>query len=161
MLSLEKNNLGRLDVPALRYVIRSTQVPTAAGPADVGLLNFIGESDRTVGDILLDGRLTNSARNSTVAWLIAYLEKAGGSSPYSDVRDAALVARISESSLKRARVAAGVVSDRVGFHGGAIWGLPSGSHSDHSDQYLGPELNGLSEPNDDLWLLDPVDIGES
>jgi hypothetical protein len=52
VMSQVKNNLGRLDLPHLEYVIESATVPTDDGPADVGLLRWTGESDTSVQEIL-------------------------------------------------------------------------------------------------------------
>jgi hypothetical protein len=52
VISQAKNNLGRLDLPSLRYRIDATIIDTDEGPADVGKLIMLGESDRSVSDIL-------------------------------------------------------------------------------------------------------------
>lgn len=54
VVSQVKNNLGRLDLPNLTYVVRTATVETAEGDAEVGRLHFTGESERSVRDILAD-----------------------------------------------------------------------------------------------------------
>ena len=46
VISQAKNNLGRLDLPSLRYRIDPASVDTDEGPAEVGKLIMLGESDR-------------------------------------------------------------------------------------------------------------------
>ena len=46
VISQVKNNLGRLDLPSLRYRIEEAFVPTETGDAKVGRLVMLGESER-------------------------------------------------------------------------------------------------------------------
>lgn len=55
VISQIKNNLGRLDLPSLRYRIEGATIDTGDGPAEVGRLVWLGDSDRSVADILRDG----------------------------------------------------------------------------------------------------------
>jgi hypothetical protein len=48
VMSQIKNNLGRLDLPNLRYLIKAVDVDTPEGPAEVGQLVWDGESDTSV-----------------------------------------------------------------------------------------------------------------
>lgn len=52
VLTQSKNSLGRYDLPSLRYRIESVAVPTPTGIADTGRFVPLGESDKSVGDIL-------------------------------------------------------------------------------------------------------------
>jgi len=54
VVSQVKNNLGRLDLPNLTYVVRTAIIETAEGDAEVGRLQFTGESAKSVRDILAD-----------------------------------------------------------------------------------------------------------
>ncbi|MEV6927423.1 AAA family ATPase [Dactylosporangium sp. NPDC051485] len=128
VMSQSKNNLGRLDLPSLRYIVESAEVPTDEGPAYVGRLVFTGESDRSVADILGDNAGTGDADNRTerdavAKWLIAYLTEQGGEAPWPDVRKAARVEGIAERTLQRARPRAGVVTELAGFPARSMWRL--------------------------------------
>ena len=46
VLSVEKSNLGRINVPGLTYRIDGAQIMTDEGPAGTGLLVWTGETDR-------------------------------------------------------------------------------------------------------------------
>jgi hypothetical protein len=129
VLSQAKNNLGRLDLPSLRYVVNTAEVPTEEGPAYVGRLEFTGESERSVTDILSDaagdGEGT-SDRNHAAQWLTDYLSAHGGEAAVTDLVKAARAEGIAERTLRRARAKAGAVADRSGFPARSIWRLTAG-----------------------------------
>jgi hypothetical protein len=136
-----KNNLGKLDVPSLRYVVEGAAIPTDEGPADVGVLRFIGDSDRSVYDILRDHNdrddADRSERDDAAEWLRHWLIDQGGEAARPDVFKSGRAEGFSEATLKRARPRAGVTTERRGFGGGSVWRVdlhrpwpPSGSHSD-------------------------------
>jgi hypothetical protein len=54
VLSVEKSNLGRIDVPGLTYRVDGAEIATDEGPASAGLLVWTGETDRRVRDIMAD-----------------------------------------------------------------------------------------------------------
>lgn len=154
VLSLEKSNLGSLNVPGLKYVIESVPVSTVDGQTDSGRLRFTGNSDRRVRDILRDGAGEDGEdRSEAAAWLLGYLGDQGGEAKRRDVSAAAKAEGISESTLKRARQRARVTVSREGFASGSVWRLPthSGHHSALSVQGTSAELNGLNEPDDDPY----------
>ena len=64
VITTVKNNLGRLDLPSLRYRIDETTIETDERPASVGRLVMLGESDRSVHDILRDRG--NSAKDDVL-----------------------------------------------------------------------------------------------
>lgn len=86
VLSQEKNNLGRLDIPSLRYITYGKTVETDEGPSSIGALKFIGETEVTVGSIRVNearnghgGSATDDRANATkvdaaAEWLKSYLE---------------------------------------------------------------------------------------
>ncbi len=130
VLSQAKNNLGRLDLPSLRYVVESVDVPTEEGPAQVGQLVFTGESDRSVADILADASRGGDSsrradRDDAAAWLTDYLTEHDGHAPYAEIAQAARADGIPERTLKRAQSRAGVISKRSGFPATAVWYLPT------------------------------------
>lgn len=129
VLSQAKNNLGRLDLPSLRYVVQSAEVPTEEGPAFVGRLEFTGESDRSVSDILGAAAELNTdsraVRDAACEWLTAYLREKGGEAPAAEVKKAARAEDIAERTLQRAAARARVAMVRSGFPSKTYWQLPS------------------------------------
>lgn len=131
VLSQEKNNLGRTDLPSLRYVVREAQIPTDEDrPAFVGVLAFTGESDRSVSDILAEsGRDPGerSKRDDAADWLIWYLASQGGSAPREEILRAAQAEGIAERTLKRVQARlerdGATTSERSGFPPRATWRL--------------------------------------
>lgn len=156
VMTQAKNSLGRADLPSLAYNILTTEVPTRFGVASVGRFVFGGEASRSVDEILAAGYETNRGeRDEAVEWLRGYLEGEGGEAPAKDVKKAAAADDISLRTLERARVKAGVVSERAGFGKGAVWRIealttPTQSdgdpsfppHSRHSRQGSNPGGNG-------------------
>jgi hypothetical protein len=129
VMSQAKNNLGRLDVPSLRYIVESVEIPTEEGPAHVGRLAFTGESDRSVSDILGehqgDAGDSRADRDAAADWLTAYLTEHGGEAGWTELRKAARAEGIAERTLQRARSRAQVVSERAGFPARTVWRLPA------------------------------------
>ncbi|MFG1891804.1 AAA family ATPase [Micromonospora sp. NPDC049051] len=161
VMSQAKNNLGRLDLPSLRYVVESVEIPTDEGPAYVGKLTVTGESDRSVSDILGDGaaggdREDRPERDECAAWLADYLIAQGGEAAREDVLKAARAAGFAEATLKRARTRARVTTTRAGFPSRSIWQLnpgdgpsptlPVSSQSAQSAHLTKAEPTGLTEP---------------
>jgi hypothetical protein len=91
VISQVKNNLGRLDLPSLRYRIDEAIVDTEDGPAEVGKLVMLGESDRSVADILRDKGTDEdrAERNEVDQWLTHYLTDVGGKALAAEVIAAA------------------------------------------------------------------------
>ncbi|WP_218009891.1 AAA family ATPase [Actinomadura kijaniata] len=126
VLSQAKSNLGRLDLPSLRYQIVSATVPTADGDTSVGVLEFTGESARGVADILADAAgdpSEHSERREAADWLRDYLISQGGETVFTDLLKAARAEGFSERTLRRARSRAAVVSTREGFPAKTVWRL--------------------------------------
>jgi hypothetical protein len=125
VISIAKNNLGRDDLPSLAYRIESHTITTPEGPADVGRLVMLGESSRSVHDIMRDhgdgGDRTE--RDEAADWLRDYLVSKGGEAPRVDVLKAAKGAGFTEITLKRARDKVPVYADRRGFPSTSVWTL--------------------------------------
>ncbi|GGR80196.1 hypothetical protein GCM10010169_25460 [Micromonospora fulviviridis] len=137
VMTQTKNSLGKLDLPSLLYDIEDTAVPTRRGPAHVGRLVWLGESDRSVGDVLSDTGDTEdkAERDEAADWLRGYVISQGGEAARADIMKAAKADGFSESTVKRARKRAGVVpSPRQGFGGGTLWRIDPdlAPQSDHS-----------------------------
>lgn len=146
VISQVKNNLGRTDLPSLRYVIRDATVETEEGDASVGRLSVTGTSDRSVADILSDrgDDGDKSERSEAQEWLKDYLDAAGGEAPATDVIKAGKAAGLSENAVKKARIGIKAKTERSGFGKGASYtwvlhgchGFPvseSGTHGTHGE----------------------------
>lgn len=145
VISQVKNNLGRVDLPSLRYTIEESFIDTEEGPASVGKLVMLGESDRSVADILRDRADDGekSERDEAAEWLTGYLEDQGGSALAKDLFKAARADGIGERRLQRARAAAGVDAKRQGFGQGSVWTIRDTIRDVH-DRRRGPVGNGAN-----------------
>jgi hypothetical protein len=127
VISQVKNNLGRLDLPSLRYRIDTAFIDTAEGVAEVGALVMLGESDRSVADILRDRGQSSEERSQTdeaAEWIRDFL---GGlptqTAPAAEVYSAGEAAGFPKRTLQRARKKAAARSVKTGFGGGHSWTL--------------------------------------
>lgn len=129
VMTQTKNSLGKLDLPSLLYAIEDTTVPTRLGPAHVGRLVWLGESDRSVSDILSDSSSDDrEERTDCAAWLRSYLVDNGAEAEAVDVFKAGDKNGFSRDALKRAKKRAGVTSRKEAFDAGWMWVLdPQGS----------------------------------
>jgi DNA polymerase III delta prime subunit len=125
VLSQVKNNLGRLDVPSLRYMIDSVTVHTSEGPGHWGRLRFIGETKTHVEALLADteGGEDRSERAAAAHWLHDYLTL-HPTSASEEVKKAARAAGFTSRTLQRARVSLTVVTREEGFPRRTFWELP-------------------------------------
>lgn len=152
MLGQPKNNLGRTDLPTLTFRIDSHFVAdTDEGPVFTGRINWLGETDRSIREILQSTGEAPEERNAVkeaAAWLIDYLTGMDGTAPYKLVVEQGRLAGHSVATLKRARNTAHVIFETSGFPAISRWRLPVGSH----------------EPTDENWtphsVLGPVSSDE-
>lgn len=100
VISQAKNNLGRLDLPSLRYTVDQ-------------LLNETPDSD------------DRDDRSEVDSWLTAYLAEQGGSATASDVfRQGQAAGGYSKDQLRRAKRRLGVTTAKTDMRGGWNWQLP-------------------------------------
>jgi hypothetical protein len=115
VVSQVKNNLGRLDLPNLTYVIQSATIETDEGACKVGRLQFTGESAKSVGDILAEtsaaAALDRTERAECADWLRQVLADAPQRSR--DVDAEAQARGFSNRTLKRARKHLGVKAEQL------------------------------------------------
>ncbi|MBM7091034.1 AAA family ATPase [Streptomyces sp. S12] len=129
VMSLEKNNLGRLGLPSYEYAIQPVTVSTEEGPSYVSRFVLGAETTTSVREVMREEGQPDANRgetNETVEWLRAYLTDAGGADLAADVKAAARKDGISESSLQRARRKLGVTMRHSGFgkNRRSEWSLP-------------------------------------
>ncbi|MEV0446155.1 AAA family ATPase [Streptomyces spectabilis] len=126
ILSQEKNNLGRLDLPSLTYVVRDTPIETEDGRISVGRVEFTGESSQSVGDVLADGTASaeeRQERDEAADWLRGHVMDNGGEVQSRELLKAGAQAGFKAHTLRRAQRKAGVKSQKSDFGGGWVWRL--------------------------------------
>lgn len=126
VMSQVKNSLGRIDLPNLAYRMEPTSVDTDEGPAETVRFVFVGESDRSVRDVLSNGEARDEEHTVTsecAAWLRDYLERNGGQCKASDAIKEARADGFSSSAVTRARQRLKVRSMKGGMSGGWYWTL--------------------------------------
>ncbi|MGV0646719.1 AAA family ATPase [Mycolicibacterium sp. XJ2546] len=140
VMSQVKNSLGRDDLPSLSYGIEAAEVRTRKGIATTGRFVFLGESERSVADVLRDSRTDPEEadeRRDAASWIKEYLIEHGGEAPAKEVIAAGQGVGYSVGTLKNARRK---VADtkRAGFRDGVhSWILRVGhtvDHVGHTDQ---------------------------
>ncbi|MBF6285406.1 AAA family ATPase [Nocardia cyriacigeorgica] len=108
---------------SMEAVIESATIDTDDGTADVGVLRWLGESERDARD-LLAGPVDDTdvvERSEAEQVILAYLEDHGGSAPAADVLKHARAVGLSDNAAKKARIKAKVRTERQGFGKGASW----------------------------------------
>ncbi len=112
---------------SMNATIVSTTVPTDDGAAEVGVIEWLGESDRDARE-LLSGPEDDDAEDRTAAeaWLQDYLTE-HGNPPAKQVKADAAKERIAERTLKRAAKKLKVLYSTEGFPRTSRWALPEQS----------------------------------
>ena len=127
-LGLQKSNYGnRHEVPTLSIEVQSAAVPIGEETASVGKVVMLGETTRSISDLLADSDdLGERAdRDEAEEWLRTYLEERGGEAQASDIRKDCQKDGISYDTLKRSPCKRlGVVKAKSGMRGGWLWSLP-------------------------------------
>ncbi len=134
LLVLAKSNLGRLEVPSLRFTIEGVDVPTPSGPASAGRVVHLGEAPAVTARNALQSAdpEERTARDEARDWLIDLLAVEPMSSE--EVKAKATKAGFAWRTVRRAKDEAGVESrrwGRPGEAGGWCWALastPEGGH---------------------------------
>lgn len=118
VMSLEKNNLGRLGLPSHTYVIQPVVVDTEEGPSYVSRFVLGPETNTSVRDVMRDESMPDTGKaetNENVAWLRGYLADLGGSEDAVEVKKAARKNGISDSAIDRAKRKIGIKAQQSGF----------------------------------------------
>ena len=119
-----KNNLGRLDLPALSFTIEGVDIPTREGrPAKAGALVWGGESDLRARDAMRAAGRPMTKTKDSEKWLEAFLTGQGGVASKHQVMTAGKAAGYSERTLERASSGLGIIKRRDGS--GGVWEMPN------------------------------------
>jgi len=143
ILSQAKSNLGRLDVPSLRYLIQTVHIDIPTGTTEVGKLVFTGETDRSVSDILgesADDADRRAELKTAAAWLADFLTNHGGKATRAQVAAAAKEEGFAMRTVQRACQLARVEIKREGFGNGAYWQLTTADPPADDDYSAQPDL---------------------
>ncbi|PBC80153.1 AAA domain-containing protein [Streptomyces sp. TLI_235] len=133
VMSLEKNNLGRLGLPSFSYTIQPVTVDTEEGPSYVSRFVLGGESTTSVREALrsADG-LPGADRtelSEAAEWLLDYLQdpQRGGEAPPKDIEQAARAAGVSPNALRTAKKKLKIRSVKPAgvFQAQWVWQLPT------------------------------------
>ena len=128
-LGQPKNNLGRDDLPTLTYRIVGEHVAdTDEGPVWTGRVEWIGESNQSIGDALIasgDDPDARSATKEAVEWLEDYLSSVGGGATSAEIKQAAKSVGHSDRTLARARHKLHITTESHGFPRVTYWMLPA------------------------------------
>lgn len=164
VISQAKNNLGRLDLPSLAYRLTPVSIETKQGPTEVTRLEWSGDAERSVHDILADkGDEEPGQLEKAIEWLESVLSD--DSMPRKDVVRFARGEDISERTLERARAALDVVVTRDENARGkpSTWSLPSLLPSPSPADPLAVNQNGsdLEKQSEEDYLLPTSEAGSN
>jgi DNA polymerase-1 len=124
-----KNNLGRSDLPTLRFRIDSATVDTKEGPTKTGKLVWLEESEESIFDAMRRATETpeqKSAADEAKEWLRDYLSAHGGSAESATIKKAAQSAGHRDWAVQRARKTLGlVVTNKPGPGHATVSSLPA------------------------------------
>lgn len=110
---------------SMEATIVSTSVETEDGAAEVGALQWLGETERDVREVLAEPDGTDRAdRTEAAAWLEDYLTEHGRTPPAKAVKADARKASFSDATIKRAAKRLNVVYEMAGFPRTSLWSLP-------------------------------------
>jgi hypothetical protein len=147
ILGQPKNNLGRTDLPSLTFTIHGSKVAdTDEGPVCTGRLQWEGQTDRSIADVLRSANESTEARTATqeaVEWLTDYLELHKVASSQTIKMDGKQAGH-SADALKRARRKIGAGSISHGYPRRTYWSAP-GLTPDQVERLL--DQNAKSEQN--------------
>jgi hypothetical protein len=129
ILAQAKNNLGRMDVPPLKFAIENTLADTTTDGEEIytGKVVWRGEASINIQEAIeLAGRDADDRTMISEAadWLKDYLAGHGGIDQASTIKKEAMKAGIKDWAVTRARKRVGAVTEKAGFQGPNCWRLP-------------------------------------
>jgi hypothetical protein len=123
-----KNNLGRTDLPTLKFTIEGVKVTdTDEGEVWTGRLVWSGETDRSIASYLEDGAAGGEQRTAVgeaAVWLNDYLLTQGGRAKSRDCKVEGGKAGHTRDALQRACKKLKVQTEAEGFPRTTWWSLP-------------------------------------
>jgi hypothetical protein len=129
LLGTPKNNLGRTDLPTLAFhIVGAKATDTPEGEVWTGKLEWAGESDRSIREVIehaLETSLVRSATSEAAEWLQDYLTDQNGPIESAVAKREGGKAGLSKDALHRACGRLGVVIESRGFPRQTYWYLPS------------------------------------
>lgn len=133
LLGQSKNNLGRTDLPTLRFRVVDTFVAdTPEGPVYTGKIDWLGESDRSIKAAIEAATQSAGERTATAEaadWLHDYLVSQGGECDSAAAKAAGKLAGHSLAAIQRGRTRLQLHHEERGFPRRTYWSLPQSSHS--------------------------------
>ena len=117
VMSLEKNNLGRVGLPSHSYEIQPVTVETSEGPTYVSRFVLGPESTTSVRDVMRAETNGDSVGSSSevTEWLQGWLTDVGGSDEAREIKKAAKKEGFSDSAVDRAKKKLCIRSKQQGF----------------------------------------------
>ncbi|WP_231390206.1 AAA family ATPase [Nocardia sp. CNY236] len=138
---------------SMEAVIESTTVATEDGPAEVGAIRWLGETDRDARELLAGAAGAHdedekAERSTAERWLRDYLE-AAGSAKSADAKRDGVKAGFSDRTLQRARRKLGVEISDSGYPRTTYWRLPTSAATDTADALTRGTIGttGTTEPD--------------
>lgn len=129
LLGQAKNNLGRIDLATLSFQIVGVKVAdTTEGPIWTGRLEWLGETDRSIKDVMVSAAETvgdKTATTEAAGWLQDFMVGQNEAVDSAIIKREGGKAGHSKDALRRAKQRLGVGSVTSGFPRRAYWSLPS------------------------------------
>ena len=121
-----KNNLGPDTLPLLSFTLAPHPVPTETGDAWTTRIEWHGEVDDTINDVMRRSQDTGdrTATQEATHWLHDYLTHDGGQADSATTKKAGHAAGHSEAALHRARRRLRITTESHGYPRRTVWQLP-------------------------------------
>jgi hypothetical protein len=163
ILGQPKNNLGRVDLPSLTFTIQSAHVAdTDEGPVYTGRLVWLGETERSIAEVLRSADESNDARTATqeaAAWLDDYLALHQVASSQRVKKDGKSDGH-GVDALKRARQKIGAGSTSAGFPRRTYWSAPGLTPHEVDELIARSEQHSGSSPGESVYTALTALTGE-
>ncbi|MEU6703881.1 AAA family ATPase [Streptomyces wuyuanensis] len=135
VMSLEKNNLGRVGLPSHTYTIQPVTVDTEEGPSYVSRFVLGPETNTSVREVMRDEGVPAGDRSESDEvrlWLRDYLTDLGGSADSADILKDGQKQGYSRSTLYRVKSKLRLVTKQAGFgkKKSSVWYLPEAAPTD-------------------------------
>jgi len=128
LFGVPKNNLGRSDLPSIRFTIHGQVIQTADGPSDVGAVTIGDETQTTIHEAMERNGEDADTRTQVAdckTWMREYLTEHSHADSR-DVKKAGAAQGFSEATVQRARKSLRVVMTNLSVSPRrTVWSLPS------------------------------------